>query len=102
MIKEDHVTSRISQDFLERFDQLNMKTVSLPLLTFTDGFGLHRNAYRSLMGMYYNFAALSFHERTCRANVVLITIGPHRSYFTDVVDALKSLRPVDASIEVEL
>jgi hypothetical protein len=89
---------------LERFDQSRSqsKTVSLPLLTFIDGFGLYRNTYRTLMGMYFNFGSLSFQERTRRANVVPITLGPHGSNFSDVVDALKSLRPLDAGVEVEL
>ena len=54
------------------------------------------------MGTYFIFAALSFQERTHRANVVPITLGPHGSNFADVVDALKSLRPLDAGVEVEL
>jgi hypothetical protein len=89
---------------LERFDrsQSQFKIVSLPLLTFIDGFGLYRNAYRTLMGMYFNFGSLSFQERTRRANVVPLTLGPHGSNFSDVVDALKSLRPLDAGVEVEL
>ncbi|OXV05389.1 hypothetical protein Egran_06843 [Elaphomyces granulatus] len=60
----------------EQFDRV--RTVSLPLLTFIDGFGLYRNAYRTFMGMYFNFASLSFHERTRRANVIPITLGPSR------------------------
>ena len=92
------------REHLERFDQSrsNMTTVSLPLMTFIDGFGLYRNSYRTLMGMYCNFGSLSFQERTRRANVVPITLGPHGSNFADVVDALKSLRPLDAGVEVEL
>ena len=85
---------------LERFSQ--PKTISLPLMTFIDGFGLYRNTYRTLMGMYFIFAALSFQECARRANVVPITLGPHGSNFADVVDALKSLRPLDAGVEVEL
>ena len=85
---------------LEQFD--SRRTISLPLLTFIDGFGLYRNVYRTLMGVYLNFAALSFQERTRRANVVPITLGPHGSNFADVVDALKLLTPLDAGVEVEL
>lgn len=61
----------------EQFDKV--RTVSLPLLTFIDGFGLYRNTYRTFMGMYFNFASLTFHERTRRANVIPITLGPHGS-----------------------
>jgi hypothetical protein len=85
---------------LERFDlsQSQSKTVSLPLLTFIHGFGLYRNTYRTLMGMHLNFGPLSFQERTGRANVVPLTLGPHGSNFSDVIDALKSLRPLDAGV----
>jgi hypothetical protein len=47
----------------------NRKTVSLPLLTFIDGFGLYRNAYRSLMGIYCIPTGLTFKERTSRVKV---------------------------------
>jgi hypothetical protein len=57
--------------FVENWDvQRNSgcKCISVPLITFTDGFGLYRNSYRSLMGFYQTPAALSFSDRNRRAN----------------------------------
>ena len=54
------------------------------------------------MGMYLNFASLTFHKRARRSNVVPITIGPHGSNFGDVISALKCLRALDVGLEVEI
>jgi hypothetical protein len=55
-----------------------------------------------LIGVYAIFAGLSFQERARRANVILLTLDPHRSNFADVVDALKAdLIPLDHGIETE-
>jgi hypothetical protein len=59
-------------------------------MTFIDGFGLYRNAYRSIMGIYLIPAALSFQERARRANVFPLTLGPHGSNFADVIGAMKA------------
>lgn len=77
--------------FIENFDKQTQKCMSVPLLTFIDRFGLYRNMYRSLMGMYFNLAALSFHEQTRRANVLPFTLGPHGSNFSDVIEAVQPL-----------
>jgi hypothetical protein len=73
---------------------------SVPLLTFIDGFGLYRNSYRSLMGMYLIMASLSFQDRTRRANVLPLTLGPHGSNFSDVVDALQLMAELDGGVEM--
>ena len=83
--------------FVTAFDQ-SSKCISVPLLTFIDGFGLYRNSYRSLMGMYLIFAALSFRERARRANVLPLTLGPHGSNFGDVVNALGSLASLEEGL----
>jgi hypothetical protein len=93
------------RDHLEAFDskRTNRKTISVPLMTFIDGFGLYRNSYRTLIGVYAIFAGLSFQERARRANVIPLTLGPHGSNFADVVDALKAgLIPLDRGIETEI
>ncbi|EGP86370.1 uncharacterized protein MYCGRDRAFT_44244, partial [Zymoseptoria tritici IPO323] len=69
-------------------------------LTFIDGFGLYRNAYRTLIGFYFIFAGLPFHERARRANVLLFIIGPHSSNFSDVLIAIKCLAALERSIKV--
>jgi hypothetical protein len=42
------------RDHLEAFDskRTKRKTISVPLMTFIDGFGLYCNAYRTVMGFY--------------------------------------------------
>ena len=93
------------RDHLEAFDykRTNRKTISVPLMTFIDGFGLYRNAYRTLVGVYTIFAGLSFQERARRANVIPLTLTPHGSNFADVVDALKAgLIPLDRGVEVKI
>ena len=72
-------------------------------MTFIDGFGLYRNAYRSLMGMYFIPAALSFQERARRANVFPLTLGPHGSNFADVIGAMRArLAALDRGLEVRI
>ena len=90
--------------FHHQFNSANgTKCISLPFLLFIDGFGLYRNAYRSLMGVYIQIAAFKFHERMRRANVFSLTLGPHGSNFNDVVNSLhSSLRSFDKGIVLEL
>ncbi|KAN0077707.1 hypothetical protein V8E54_006011, partial [Elaphomyces granulatus] len=59
--------------------------LSVPLPAFIDGFGLYRNMIRSLMGFYLIMGAFTFVERNRRANILLLTLGPHGSSFDDVV-----------------
>lgn len=74
----------------------------LPLLSFINTFGLYRNAYRSLIGMYYIPASMNTRKRTRRANCFTLTLGPYRSNFPDVVKALSLLVGLDRSIEVQM
>lgn len=88
---------------MESLDSRRGQTImSLPLLTFIDAFGLYRNSYRSLMGIYFIIAALSARERDRRANVFPLTLGPHGSNFADVVEAIKLLAMLDRGIEVHI
>ena len=91
--------------FVENWDvQRNggRNCISVPLITFIDGFGLYRNSYRSLMGFYQTPGALSFSDRNRRANVLPITLGPHGSNFEDVVDALKQFKLLDKGMDVDI
>ena len=85
------------QHFVEKFDKAS-SCLSVPLLTFIDGFGLYRNMYRTLMGMYLIIAAFSFRERARRANVLPLTLGPHGSNFPDVVGSLSAMLELDAGV----
>jgi hypothetical protein len=87
--------------FVQQFDNKNV--LSLPLLTFIDGFGLYRNAYRSIMGWYIIIAALTFEDRARRGNVHPLTLGPHGSNFGDVVRALRPyLVLLEGGVEVDI
>lgn len=72
----------------------------LPLITFIDAFGLYRNSYRSLIGVYFIIAAMNSRERNRRANMFLLTLGPYSSNFVDVVEAVRLLASLDRGIEV--
>jgi len=80
----------------------NPLTISCPLLTFIDGFGVYRNSYRSLMGFYIIPAALSEEDRNLQSNVFPIVLGPHGSDFKDVITALHSLADLDQGIMTEI
>lgn len=85
------------QHFVELFDR-GSSVISVPLLTFIDGFGLFRNMYRTLMGVYLIIAAFSFKERARRSNVLPLTLGPHGSNFDDVVGSLQAMYDLDGGI----
>ena len=89
--------------FCNNLDQAKgNRCISLPFMLFIDGFGLYRNAYRSLMGVYMQIAAFSFHERMRRANVFPLTLGPHGSNFDDFINAMQGLRYFDKGVVLEL
>lgn len=78
------------------------RSLSLPFLCFIDGFGLYRNMYRTLMGVYLIIAALKYKERSRRSNVLPITLGPHGSKFADVIDAMVGLRELDRGLTLNI
>lgn len=76
--------------------------MSLPLITFIDAFGLYRNSYRSLIGIYFIITALNVRKRDRRANVFPLTLSPYSSNFADVVKAIKLLSILDRGVEVHI
>lgn len=78
------------------------KCMSVPVLTFIDGFGLYRNTQRSLMGIYNIIASMNVHDRHRRQNVLPITIGPHGSNLEDVILALQALIPLDEGVPLTI
>jgi hypothetical protein len=87
--------------FVDNF--VRKPVLSVPFLTFIDGFGLYRNAYRSLMGWYIIIAALTFEERSRRINVHPITLGPHGSNLNDVAKALQPfMLALEGGLEMDI
>lgn len=63
--------------------------VSLPFVTFLDGFGLYRNAYHSLKGMYITSAGLDVDHRTQLANMFVLMMGPFGCSELDMAACLR-------------
>lgn len=72
--------------------------VSLPILTFIDGFGVFQNAYRTLMGMYFTPAGLPVEERFRAGSMFPILLGPHGSDLEDIVKGLKTMANLDRGV----
>lgn len=81
--------------FVKKFNKKVHHVISFPLLMFIDGFGLYRNMYRSLMGVYMIPASFLFQEHNRRANVLPLTLGPHGSNFDNVIKAMHALYTLD-------
>jgi hypothetical protein len=75
------------------------KCLSISYQLFIDGFGIYRNMYRSLMGIYLIPACLSADERARPSNVYPITLGPHGTNFSDVISSLTRLTDLDRGID---
>lgn len=52
------------------------RIASVPFSVFLDGFGLYRNAYKSLKGMYVTPAGLDVDSRSHLSNMFVLMIGP--------------------------
>lgn len=72
----------------------------LPLIIFIDAFGLYRNLYRSLIGIYFIIAVLNTRKRDRRANVFPLILRLYGSNFVDIVEAIKLLAILNRGIEV--
>lgn len=74
--------------------------LSIPTLLFVDGFGLYRNNYRSLLGMYLCAANLPVRYRRLPRNHAVLTLGPFAASLEDIVRCMAtSLRKLDNGIE---
>ena len=70
---------------------------------FADGFGLYRNIYRSLMGIYLIIAVFTLKDRARKKNVLLLTLSPYGSKMNDVVDSITPfIQQLDGGIEIEI
>ena len=68
--------------------QGNNPVLSIPHLDFIDGFGLFRNAHRSLTGIYFVPSNLPLHERTRLSNVFVTTLSLHGASFDEMINTI--------------
>lgn len=82
---------------------MNIKVILVLIINFTDGFGLYRNMYRTLIGFYMLNRALSIQERKRRTNVFPLTISPYGSNLDDIIRVIRVfLVKLDTSIVLEV
>ena len=67
--------------------------VSCPIVIFIDGFGVYRNSYRSLVGIYAMIASLAIKERQRPSNMFPLSLSPHGSNLDDAVRAIHNGNP---------
>ena len=77
--------------------------LSVHFLTFIDAFGLYRNIYRSILGIYVRIIGLSWMKGKRRANVLPLILGPHASEFADMIKVFEAgLTALDSGVKMEL
>ncbi|KAI1097192.1 hypothetical protein F4804DRAFT_352027 [Jackrogersella minutella] len=86
----------------EKWDEPDVHVVSCPNIILFDGFGVYRNSYRSLVGVYAIPVGLDSNDRHRPENIFPLTLCPHGSNFEDTVGALQSLGELDCGVEVEI
>ncbi|KAG6252291.1 hypothetical protein E4U24_000588 [Claviceps purpurea] len=75
------------REYLEKyFTDENM--ISLPMFLFADGFGLYRNMYRAIEGLYLMPQYLPAAEREKLTSLIPLTLGPFGSSKADIYKAL--------------
>ncbi|KAI5839645.1 hypothetical protein DFP73DRAFT_598240 [Morchella snyderi] len=66
-----------------------IRRVSVPFSLFLDGFGLYRNAYHSIKGMYITPAGLDVYQRERLSNVYVLMLGPFGSSEVEMASCLE-------------
>lgn len=85
---------------LEHFT--NPEIISLPMFLFSDAFGLFRNMYRSLLGLYLIPQFLPRDLRTRRSNLLPLTLGPFGADDADVFECLMHTCELDSGVEIDI
>jgi hypothetical protein len=86
----------------EQWDDKEGDVISCPILIFIDGFGLYRNSYRSLIGVYTIVTGLTSEDRNRQANIFPLTLSPHGSNFDDTVKSFQSLGALDRGVRASV
>ena len=92
---------RLQERFVERPG--GKKVYSLPTIDFIDAFGLYRNMYRALLGVYSMPACLQQPYRRQQRFHATVTLGPFGASLNQVVDAIgPGLKTMYAGIDLVL
>lgn len=76
--------------------------ISLPLQLFVDAFGLYRNMYRSILGMYFIPQFFPHDIRVKRSSVLTATLGPYGTNLPDVFRTLFHTTALDQGAMLEV
>lgn len=88
---------------LYTFDKGKYKVISLLFALFADAFGLYRNIYRSLIGIYCILVGLTAQERNRTTNVFPLILRPYSSNITKVVETIGMfLRALNSSKIIDI
>ncbi|KAI1356515.1 hypothetical protein F5Y01DRAFT_267611 [Xylaria sp. FL0043] len=74
--------------------------ISLPLQMFVDAFGLYRNMYRSIEGLYFFPQFFDVHVRNRRSSVITATLGPYGAQRADIFKTLFRTTDLDRGTEL--
>jgi hypothetical protein len=86
----------------DHFVRSSASLLSVPMVCFVDGFGLYRNMYRTVMGVYLTLASMNIRHRTRQANMFPLTLGPHASNFGDVISGISGFTELDKGLELDI
>jgi hypothetical protein len=91
------------REYLMTLSSSSHKCRAMPIMFFIDGFGIHRNMYRSLKGMYVTPAGLPYNERRKVGNNFMLTLGPHGASFDDVISSFqKDFQSLEKAVELKV
>lgn len=90
VIAESELQQFGRNEVLRRFAGNDVRVLSVPYTTFLDAFGLYRNAYHSLDGMYVTPASIDVGLRTKLQNVFVLMLGPFGSNEMEMAKCLKN------------
>ncbi|OAF59083.1 hypothetical protein VC83_04343 [Pseudogymnoascus destructans] len=83
-------------------EALKQGFISLPFIEFIDGFGIWRNMYRSLTGVYISLAGQALRVRMHRENVIVLTTTPHGSRLDDILASMIDLPELERGMTLDI
>ncbi|KAI1743589.1 hypothetical protein F4680DRAFT_349780 [Xylaria scruposa] len=86
--------------FVQNFT--SREVISLPFQMYVDAFGLYRNMYRSLLGVYIIGEFFTQRRRLKKHGVIPLTLGPYGADIADIFKALSHIRNLDSGREISV